>query len=144
MCPDEPQISAHLRRDRRQRRFCTRGCAAELTQSAASRQIQALEDELGLRLFARIGRSVRLTREGEDLLVRSLQSLFDADALGQRASALKTGEVGVLRVGATPQVIESLLADFLLRYRKRYGGCRSPSGGGRWLPLAGPPGARRH
>ena len=29
-----------------------------LTQSAASRQIQALEEELGLRLFTRVGRSV--------------------------------------------------------------------------------------
>ncbi|MEA2873655.1 MAG: hypothetical protein QOH67_3631 [Hyphomicrobiales bacterium] len=93
-----------------------------LTQSAASRQIQALEDELGLQLFARIGRNVRLTPEGEDLLMRSRQLLFDADALGQRASALKTGEVGVLRVGATPQAIESLLADFLLRYGKRPAG----------------------
>ena len=100
--------------------FARAAARLNLTQSAASRQIQALEDELGLRLFARIGRSVRLTREGEDLLVRSRQLLFDADALGQRASALKTGEVGVLRVGATPQVIESLLADFLLCYRKRY------------------------
>jgi LysR family cyn operon transcriptional activator len=77
---------------------------------------------LGLQLFARIGRSVRLTREGEDLLVRSRQLLLDADALGQRANALKAGEVGVLRVGATPQVIESLLANFLLRHRERYGG----------------------
>ena len=102
--------------------FARAAARLNLTQSAASRQIQALEDELGLRLFVRIGRSVRLTREGEDLLVRSRQLLFDAEALGQRASALKTGEVGVLRVGATPQVIESLLADFLLRYRKRYGG----------------------
>src|SRR3954467_5969073 len=77
-----------------------------MTQSVASRQIQALEDELGVRLFARIGRSARLTSEGEDLLMRSRRLLFDAEALGQRASALKTGEVGVLRVGATPQVIE--------------------------------------
>jgi LysR family cyn operon transcriptional activator len=93
-----------------------------LTQSAVSRQIQALEDELGLRLFARIGRNVRLTSEGEDLLVRSRRLLLEADAFGQRASALKTGEVGVLRVGATPQVIENLLADFLSRYRKRHAG----------------------
>ncbi len=91
-----------------------------LTQSAASRQIQALEDELGLRLFARIGRGVRLTSEGEDLLERSRRLLSDVAALGERASALKSGEVGVLRVGATPQVIESLLAEFLPRYRKRH------------------------
>jgi LysR family cyn operon transcriptional activator len=102
--------------------FARAATRLNLTQSAASRQIQALEDELGLQLFTRTGRSVRLTSEGEDLLMRSRRLLFDADAIGRRASALKTGEVGVLRVGATPQVIENLLADFLLRYRKRHAG----------------------
>jgi DNA-binding transcriptional LysR family regulator len=98
-----------------------RGAARlNLTQSAASRQIQALEDELGLQLFTRVGRNARLTPEGEDLLARSRKLLLDADALGQRAIELKTGEVGVLRVGATPQLIENLLADFLSRYRKRH------------------------
>src|SRR6266851_3852791 len=102
--------------------FARAAARLNLTQSAASRQIRSLEDELGLRLFARIGRNVRLTSEGEDLLVRSRRLLFDAEALGQRASALKTGDVGVLRVGATPQVIENLLADFLSGYRKRHAG----------------------
>ena len=102
--------------------FARAAAQLNLTQSAATRQMQALEDELGLRLFARIGRNVRLTSEGEDLLTRSRRLLFDADALVQRASALKTGEVGVLRVGATPQVIENLLADFLSGYRKRHAG----------------------
>src|SRR6185503_11063204 len=102
--------------------FARAAVRLNLTQSAASRQIQALEDELGLRLFARIGRSARLTPEGEDLLLRSRRLLFDADALGQRASALRTGEVGVLRVGATTQIIENLLADFVSRYRKRRAG----------------------
>src|SRR5258705_699468 len=102
--------------------FARAAARLNLTQSAASRQIQALEDELGLRLFARIGRNVRLTAEGEDLLTRSRRLLFEAEALGQRATALKTGEVGVLRDGATPQVIENLFADFLLGYRKRHAG----------------------
>jgi LysR family transcriptional regulator, cyn operon transcriptional activator len=62
-----------------------------LTQSAASRQIQALENELGLQLFARIGRNVRLTREGEDLLVHSRRLLADAAALGERASTSAQG-----------------------------------------------------
>jgi len=42
-----------------------------LTQSAASRQISALEIELGVPLFDRVGRRVQLTSEGEDLLRRS-------------------------------------------------------------------------
>ena len=95
--------------------FARAAARLNLTQSAASRQIQALEDDLGLRLFARIGRSVRLTREDEDLLVRSRRLLSDADAIGQRASALKTGEVGVLGGGAPPQMIENMLADFVPR-----------------------------
>ena len=107
-----------------------------LTQSAASRQIQSLENELGLRLFARIGRNVRLTREGEDLLARSRRLLADVAALGERASALKSGEVGVLRLGATPQVIETLLAGLLPRYRKRHPGVevRLVEDGGARLP----------
>lgn len=91
-----------------------------LTQSAASRQISALELELGVPLFDRVGRRVQLTSEGEDLLRRSRRLLGDAEALGERARALKTGQTGLLRVGATPQVIEILLADFLRRYRRRY------------------------
>jgi DNA-binding transcriptional LysR family regulator len=91
-----------------------------LTQSAASRQISALEIELGVPLFDRVGRRVQLTSEGEDLLRRSRRLLGDAEALGERARALKTGQTGLLRVGATPQVIENLLAEFLASYRRRY------------------------
>lgn len=93
-----------------------------LTQSAASRQIHALEAELGVPLFDRIGRRVRLTSEGEDLLRRSRRLLADADSLGERARALKSGQTGLLRVGGPTQAIESLLADFLPRHRRRHPG----------------------
>ena len=61
----------------------------------------------GSTLFDRIGRRLQLTSEGEDLLQRSRRLLSDAEAIGERARALKSGETGVLRVGATPQLIES-------------------------------------
>src|SRR5215470_14565584 len=80
-----------------------------LSQPALSRQIHALESDLGVPLFDRIGRRVQLTSEGEDLLRRSPR-------------LLKAGETGILRVGATPQVIENLLADFVTRYRRRHPG----------------------
>jgi DNA-binding transcriptional LysR family regulator len=44
--------------------------------------------------------------------------LAELDALAELARALRGGEAGILRVGATPQVIENLLAGFLLRYRQ--------------------------
>ena len=108
-----------------------------LTQSAASRQIMALEADLSVPLFDRIGRSLRLTSTGEDLLHRSRLLLASAKSMVERARALKTGETGLLRLGATPQVIECLLADFLIRFRRQHpgvdvhiiedGGARLPS-----------------
>jgi LysR family cyn operon transcriptional activator len=91
-----------------------------LSQPALSRQIHALEDELGVPLFDRLGHRVQLTSEGEDLLRRSRRLLAEADSLGERARLLKGGETGILRVGATPQVIENLLATFLIEYRRRH------------------------
>jgi LysR family cyn operon transcriptional activator len=93
-----------------------------LSQPALSRQIHALESELGVPLFNRIGRGVQLTSEGEDLLRRGRRLLTEADSLGEHARSLKAGETGLLRFGATPQVIENLLADFLTRYRRRHPG----------------------
>jgi len=93
-----------------------------LSQPAASRQIQALEADLGIPLFHRIGRRMQLTSEGEDLLRRGRRLLQDADAIGERARALKSGRTGILRVGATPQTIESTLAAFLTAHRRRHPG----------------------
>jgi DNA-binding transcriptional LysR family regulator len=93
-----------------------------LSQPAASRQIQALEAEFGVPLFDRIGRRIQLTSEGEDLLRRCRRLLQDADSIGERARALKGGQTGILRVGATPQVIEGTLAPFLTEHRKRHPG----------------------
>ena len=62
--------------------FARAATQLNLTQSAASRQIQALEEELGMLLFVRVGRSSRLTPEGEDLLLRSRRVLSDVEARG--------------------------------------------------------------
>ena len=67
------------------------GTQLNLSQPAASRQILALESELGVRLFDRIGRRYRLTSEGEDLLRQSRHLLMAADVLTARARALKGG-----------------------------------------------------
>src|SRR5215216_3993205 len=93
-----------------------------LTQPAASRQILALERELGIALFDRVGRRIALTFEGEDLLRLSRRLLEDAASLGERARAFKTGDAGALRVGAPTQVIENLLAPFVVAYQRRHPG----------------------
>lgn len=93
-----------------------------LSQPAASRQIQVLEADLGVPLFDRVGRRVRLTSAGEDLLRRSRRLLAEADALRERARALQSGQSGVVRIGATPPMIEFVLAGFLPRYQRRHPG----------------------
>jgi DNA-binding transcriptional LysR family regulator len=102
--------------------FARAAARLNVSQPALSRQIQTLETSLDFRLFDRIGRRAQLTSEGEDLLRRSRRLLTEADSLGERARALKGGHTGVLRVGATPQAIETLLAPFLTRYRRRHPG----------------------
>ena len=102
--------------------FARAAARLNVSQPALSRQIRALEGELGVLLFDRIGRRVRLTSEGEDLLRRGRRLLADADSLGEHARSLKSGETGILRVAATPQVIENLLAEFLMQYRRRHPG----------------------
>jgi DNA-binding transcriptional LysR family regulator len=116
-------------------RACTR---LNLSQPAASRQIQALEADLGVRLFEHVGRGLRLTSEGEDLLERSRRLLADADFLAEHALALKGGQSGTLRVAATPQVMMTLLAPFLPLHRKRHPGVEV-----RLMPAGGGPFARR-
>lgn len=91
-----------------------------LSQPAATRQIQVLEATLGVTLLVRIGRRVRLTSDGEDLLRRSRRVLAEAEALRERATALKAGDTGIVAVGATPPMIDAVLSGFLVGHRKRH------------------------
>ena len=98
--------------------FSRAAAQLHITQPALWRQVHDLEAELGVRLFERAGRRVRLTGEGESLLRRARELLAAAEQLGEHARALRGGEVGTLRVGGSPQAIQSILAPFLARYLK--------------------------
>lgn len=93
-----------------------------IAQPALSRQINVLEQELGLRLFDRIGRRLVLTGEGEQLLRDCRGLLSYASAVGERAQLLRRGEAGLLKVAASPQFIEGVVSEFLHRYAERYPG----------------------
>ena len=90
-----------------------------LSQPAASRQIQALEAELGVTLFDRIGRGLHLTSDGEVILRRGRRLLAEVEAFDGEAAALASGEIGILRVAATSAVIESTLARFIGLFGRR-------------------------
>src|SRR5262245_34717683 len=60
-----------------------------VAQPALSRQISELEQELGLKLFDRVGRRLVLTGEGEQLLGDCRGLLGYASAVGERAQLLR-------------------------------------------------------
>jgi LysR family transcriptional regulator, cyn operon transcriptional activator len=100
--------------------FARASARLNLSQPAASRQILALEADLGVRLFDRTGQRIQLTSEGEDILRRSRRLLADAESLRERARAFRGGQAGILRIGATPQAIETVLANFFTLYRHQH------------------------
>lgn len=91
-----------------------------IAQPALSRHISDLEQELGLKLFDRVGRRLLMTGEGEQLLADCRGLLNYVSGIGERAQDLRRGDVGVLKVAATPIHIEGIFSQFLHRYAKRY------------------------
>jgi DNA-binding transcriptional LysR family regulator len=91
-----------------------------VAQPALSRQVAQLEEELGLKLFDRVGRRLLLTSAGEQLLGDCRGLLNYARALGEQAHVLRRGEVGVLRVSASPHLIEGIFPEFLHHYATRF------------------------
>ena len=70
-----------------------------LTQPALSRSIAALEDELGQKLFDRIGHKNELTAFGTHIVQRARALVDEANELRQTGVQLKKGEMGQIRIG---------------------------------------------
>lgn len=70
-----------------------------VTQPALSRSIRALEAELGMPLFDRVGRRIEPTPFGRDTLIRARELLADADELQSSSQRIREGGSGVLRIG---------------------------------------------
>lgn len=98
--------------------------AAELhiAQPALSKQISQLEQELGVALFDRVGRSLRLTEAGEALLPHARAAMAQVEA----AKAAMAERVGLRRgratVGTPPTVGTQLLPAVLAAFNGRYPG----------------------
>jgi DNA-binding transcriptional LysR family regulator len=90
------------------------------SQPALSRQIIDLEKELGIKLFNRVGRRLSLTGEGEEFVGSCRRLLEYANSLNDHAQQLRRGDSGVLKVTASPQMIDGVFSAFLSRYARQY------------------------
>jgi DNA-binding transcriptional LysR family regulator len=79
--------------------FSRAATQVHLSQPAFSRSVQALEGELGLKLFDRVGHRIELTSQGQGLLQQARQIVLDADDIRQRAQQSRLQPAGLLRVG---------------------------------------------
>lgn len=70
-----------------------------ITQSALSRSIQVLEEELGGPLVDRVGKKNELTPLGRSVLERARRIVHEAQELKQGAALLQQGGMGSFRVG---------------------------------------------
>lgn len=94
--------------------------AAELvgiTQPSLSKQIHALETDLGTPLFERVRGKIGLTAAGEVLLPLAKRILADVDTATREVQELVGLRRGRVRLGATPSLATSLAPPVLRRYR---------------------------
>ncbi|HTD06009.1 LysR family transcriptional regulator, partial [Undibacterium sp.] len=73
-----------------------------LTQSALSRSILSLEEELGGKLFDRDLHGVALTAIGRQVVKRARDLLLNAGNLQHDVARMQQGELGDVRLGAGP------------------------------------------
>ena len=67
-----------------------------VSQPAISKSLTQLEQELGTKLFARAGRTVRLTPPGEIFYQETLRTLAQSDRASESVQRAARGEIGML------------------------------------------------
>lgn len=86
-----------------------------ITQSALTRQIQALESELGILLFARNKRNVKLTPAGEFLKEQWELELSKLEFVHEHARQIQLGESGTIIISHPDSISASLMPELLSR-----------------------------
>src|SRR5579872_6878625 len=91
-----------------------------LAQPPLSLQIKSLEEELGLRLFERSTRSVKLTPAGKVFLDEARSVLIGAERAQQNARKAHQGLGGPLRIGMLAPAATPRLAKILSSFRQKF------------------------
>jgi DNA-binding transcriptional LysR family regulator len=95
-----------------------------VAQPALSLGLRRLETQLGLVLFERLPRGVRLTEEGTELLDLARRAVRDVDALERRARELREHDHAHLTIGFMAHGAGDLTPEILRAFRARRPGTR--------------------
>jgi LysR family transcriptional regulator, hydrogen peroxide-inducible genes activator len=91
-----------------------------VAQPSLSQQILKLEDELGTKLFDRLGRKATLTQSGEALLLRVQRILHDLSEAKSEVQELAGGNKGRLVLGTIPTIAPYFLPARLALFTRKY------------------------
>lgn len=93
----------------------------QATQSAISKQLKLLEEELGFDVFARSGRTLtRITQPGERVIRHALKMLREAQNIEGLAEDLREDDRGSLSIGTTHTQARYVLPPVIRGFRRRY------------------------
>lgn len=88
--------------------------------SAVSRQIQLIEDELGVKLFERGRKGIRLTVAGEALMYRVRRTMNELTSARAEIGALNGSHRGLVALGVNETIARQFMTGFLMRFHKAY------------------------
>lgn len=91
-----------------------------VAQSAVSRQIARLEDELGVVLFARDGRNVKLTHIGKIFLGHIENAMEEIDKSVKAVKDYLNPKQGMIRIGFPNSLAAKTLPRVISAFRKQY------------------------
>ncbi|MGU3412101.1 transcriptional regulator CynR [Enterobacteriaceae bacterium C34A] len=100
--------------------FTRAAAALYISQPALSQQIRLLEQTLGVALFDRTGRSIRLTDAGLVFQQHARQALNALEAGARAVHDVEDLSRGHLRLGVTPTYTPWLVGPLLAAFRQRY------------------------
>ena len=96
--------------------------ALGVAQSSVSARVKALEEDLGILLFERHARGVRLTEAGRHFVERIAAGVDQLDHAVKTAGMAAVGEWGRLRIGIHALIPRSFLAELIGQYREDHPG----------------------
>ncbi|EOS59819.1 hypothetical protein C815_01981 [Firmicutes bacterium M10-2] len=91
-----------------------------ISQSAVTKQIQALEQELGVELFVRESKRLHLTHAGTSFYPYAKKIIEDEEIALSYIHSLKNGTSGILRIGMILHLDLKLILPFLQQFNKIY------------------------
>ena len=100
--------------------FTKAAAALGIAQPSLSQQIKKLEAELGIELFHRTKRSVRLTSPGRTMLPEARSLLSQAEVTREVARLAAGGRLGELTIGFIEATVFALLPGLISAFRSRY------------------------